>query len=288
MKDDLLKRGKMSNIRSYTQRTLKNLMVLSGGMCELCGMSIIRYGKEQQVYTIAELAHIIGLNNGSPRYNELKSTKYLNSENNIMVLCRNCHSIIDKNPDQYTVNYLIKKKRKHEKQVINNIDSIINRTKLGGNTEFKNLNKLYKYLFEGENENDEKEICEDKREFKYYENMILSLNNLSRAVRNALLDFSVAEPLNINKLLLPQNNNINKKLCVSYIIDAFGREQFSDIINPLINEEFIEPEIIEEDTVSERFVFYDLWVNILKFLDKEKISFSEVIIERNYAVFDEI
>lgn len=159
---------------------------------------------------------------------------------------------------------------------------------MGGNTEFKNLNKLYKYLFEGENENDEKEICEDKREFKYYENMILSLNNLSRAVRNALLDFSVAEPLNINKLLLPQNNNINKKLCVSYIIDAFGREQFSDIINPLINEEFIEPEIIEEDTVSERFVFYDLWVNILKFLDKEKISFSEVIIERNYAVFDEI
>lgn len=63
---------------------------------------------------IGELAHIAGLNPGSPRYDKKMSDEERNSVDNLIAVCPSCHSKIDAQPKMYTVEKLCKIKAEHE------------------------------------------------------------------------------------------------------------------------------------------------------------------------------
>jgi hypothetical protein len=59
------------------------------------------------IYDCAEFAHIWGREPGSARYNNGKKDAFVGSFNNGLLLCCNCHTIIDKNPKDFTTKKLV-------------------------------------------------------------------------------------------------------------------------------------------------------------------------------------
>ena len=91
----------------------------AGGRCELCGVFCF-----EDIYhfktNIGENAHMIADSSDGPR-----GTKFHKLDNNggetvdnLMFLCSNCHTTIDKNPNIYTLESLIETKIKHEKKIL--------------------------------------------------------------------------------------------------------------------------------------------------------------------------
>lgn len=54
----------------------------------------------------AEFAHIYGREPGSARYSASKKEAFIGSHKNGLLLCSNCHTLIDKHPDDFTVGVL--------------------------------------------------------------------------------------------------------------------------------------------------------------------------------------
>ncbi|MGL5869339.1 HNH endonuclease signature motif containing protein [Clostridium chrysemydis] len=99
----------------YNVRRL--LYANSGNICAMYGCS------NSLVYantaSINEICHIEAVNEKGARYNSDLTDNYVNSYENLMLLCPTCHSIIDnkKNEGFYTVAYLKQMKQFHEQQV---------------------------------------------------------------------------------------------------------------------------------------------------------------------------
>lgn len=66
---------------------------------------------------LGNIAHIEALNKEGARYNPNLSVEERNSEDNLMIVCKNCHEIIDADPEKYTVEYLKEIKRHHIKKM---------------------------------------------------------------------------------------------------------------------------------------------------------------------------
>lgn len=69
--------------------------------------------------SINEICHIEAVNETGARYNRNLTDEYVNSYENLILLCPTCHSIIDNklNEKFYTVEYLKQMKQFHEQQV---------------------------------------------------------------------------------------------------------------------------------------------------------------------------
>ena len=67
---------------------------------------------------ISEDAHIIGFSKKGPRAEKDLSDSEKNSETNLILICANCHTKIDKNPKIFTTKRLQKIKKEHEKEVL--------------------------------------------------------------------------------------------------------------------------------------------------------------------------
>ncbi len=105
--------------RKYPERILKALWARSGGLCMLCKKPVVIIDDPRNPPTIiGEMAHIHGLKPNSPRYDPSMTDEERNSYENLLILCRNCHALIDKNPDKYPPEKLKAIKREHEKWVI--------------------------------------------------------------------------------------------------------------------------------------------------------------------------
>lgn len=66
-------------------------------------------GKSQS----GKIAHIEALNEGGARFNPNLSLQQRNSEDNLILVCADCHDKIDSDPKKYTVEYLKEMKRNH-------------------------------------------------------------------------------------------------------------------------------------------------------------------------------
>lgn len=66
---------------------------------------------------IAEMAHIIAAVDGGPRTNHALSAEERGSFNNLILLCANCHTIIDKAPDDFPDPLLQKWKNVHRERI---------------------------------------------------------------------------------------------------------------------------------------------------------------------------
>ena len=89
---------------------------------------------------VSQMAHIRGEKPTSPRYDNKMTDKQRNSHENLIVVCNNCHKIIDDQWKTYTVEKLLEIKNNHEKWVIESTEKeLINIT-------FAELDIVTKYL----------------------------------------------------------------------------------------------------------------------------------------------
>lgn len=107
--------------RKPSDPIIKRLFADSKGFCAECNEELFTTGSN-----IAQICHIEALSSKGPRFNKaLKIDKKENGYENLIVLCSNCHIIIDTkgNEEKFDVPYLQKLKEKHkEKSLIDNSD----------------------------------------------------------------------------------------------------------------------------------------------------------------------
>lgn len=278
--------------RSYTTQTLKDLMLLSGGRCELCKKPIIQKvkSKELEYKYICEIAHIYGLNEGSPRYDKDIDQSELNDSSNLMVMCPSCHKKIDKDSADYSVDDLKKIKCVSERETVQDIMALTNSTNIGGHINYKNGKKLLNYLREDAPENNEifkldsLDQLNNLNDSDYpYEKMtrklVLSLNDLIIDSRTALLILS--------KVI---NNPKDYKLTYSYWESAYG-DDIKKVLNPLCINRYIDLSPWKEENIYDndisRLSIGNEWITIINFLTENHIPFEKLIIQRDYSIFDE-
>ena len=95
------------------------LMGLCGGKCEFrgCEKSIVQDMLTEEKSNLSNYAHIIASSSNGPRGDEFLSEKLSDDENNVMVLCRDHHKLIDDYPEKYTVDILKEMKKEHENYI---------------------------------------------------------------------------------------------------------------------------------------------------------------------------
>lgn len=167
----------IANRRKLSDPLIKKLFALSGNKCAMpkCGIKLA-YEENNQIRAI--ICHKEAANRGGPRYNPQQSNEDRHDYHNLIILCPNCHSDIDKNPDSYTPDYLRMVKRNHEAKFQNSPyhlpESIINILKISVNQDefsLNNIQKLFAIYFEIQNSK--------VRKFFYDNRLKYSLNNLS-------------------------------------------------------------------------------------------------------------
>lgn len=124
---------------AISEKSIKLLWSNAAGRCAFpaCNMRLtVEYSEENSPYTLGEMAHIRGKNPGSNRFDISQTNEERDSYKNLILLCPNHHTEIDKpeNEKKYSVQYLLGAKSKHEKWVI---ASLISR-KITSVSELKN------------------------------------------------------------------------------------------------------------------------------------------------------
>lgn len=95
------------------------LAMRSGDHCALpdCDRSLSVDGAEAPSVVTGQAAHIAGENPGSARYNAAMTAEQRDAYPNLIYLCGDCHTKIDKQPEDFPVEKLLAIKAKHEQQV---------------------------------------------------------------------------------------------------------------------------------------------------------------------------
>jgi len=100
--------------RNIKSTVIKSLYANSGNCCAFPGCRCILIDGN---VNIGEICHIEGLNPDSARYNPHLTNEESNSIENLILLCPNHHSLIDRDDDVYTVERLRDMKATHETHV---------------------------------------------------------------------------------------------------------------------------------------------------------------------------
>jgi hypothetical protein len=104
---------------AISDRTKRLLWSRSGGYCQNpeCHRDFFVFFQDGNISSLEELAHVIGQSNQGPRGKSDLSVTERDEYNNIILLCPNCHSLIDKNPLQFSVKTLQNWKQRHEEAI---------------------------------------------------------------------------------------------------------------------------------------------------------------------------
>src|ERR1700752_2273008 len=105
-------RGPTRRVAPFTKLLL---FVGAGGRCEFDGHNkyLLRHSMTLTEGNFAQMAHIVAFSPKGPRGARRFSAKYLNFAANLMLLCHECHKLIDTDPERYTVKALKKFKQRH-------------------------------------------------------------------------------------------------------------------------------------------------------------------------------
>ena len=99
-----------ANISAKDERILHSK---SGNRCAMCKELLVDPSNINAT-CIGENAHIYGEKPTAARYDKNQSEEFVNSEKNLIFLCRNCHKKIDGEETSYPPEYLFDVKQKHE------------------------------------------------------------------------------------------------------------------------------------------------------------------------------
>ncbi|HEX9929729.1 MAG TPA: HNH endonuclease [Pyrinomonadaceae bacterium] len=94
--------------------TVKKLFANSGGYCQNlnCNENLFKELEENEIH-IAEIAHIISVNEGA-RKNDKLSDEEKGNYDNLILLCPNCHTTIDKAEESFPEKLIFKWKNEHK------------------------------------------------------------------------------------------------------------------------------------------------------------------------------
>ena len=95
------------------------LFTLAGGRCQFdnCNRYLLTHHVTHRSGNFAQMAHIVAFRRAGPRGAALLPSAERNDLSNLMLLCPQCHKLIDDNPDLYPVETLQAFKRDHEDRI---------------------------------------------------------------------------------------------------------------------------------------------------------------------------
>lgn len=98
----------------------RDLWFAAHGRCEFAGCNkvLFKHGITMDECNISNYAHIIGDSPKGPRGDEKQSKELAKDINNLILLCPECHKLIDSDEEKYTVEVLRNMKREHEKRIL--------------------------------------------------------------------------------------------------------------------------------------------------------------------------
>jgi hypothetical protein len=104
--------------RSISARVTLRLYVQAGGRCEFdnCNKYLLEHGPTARPGNFAEQAHIYAFNERGPRGGG-ERPKDINALSNLMLLCKDCHHLVDSRAQDYPVAVLRKFKEEHEARI---------------------------------------------------------------------------------------------------------------------------------------------------------------------------
>lgn len=103
---------------SIGQKDIKLLWGRAAGRCSICGELLSADNmSEEFAYLIGEQAHVVGEKTNAARGKSNIDEEKRNSYHNLILLCPNCHTRVDKNPEDYSVEKLFIIKSEHELKV---------------------------------------------------------------------------------------------------------------------------------------------------------------------------
>lgn len=114
----------MSEMRNISTDVERLLWGISAGRCEFEGCNKVLYQHELtgNYVNLAQKAHIYAVNKGGARF-QPDTEGFKNSFSNLMLVCPQCHILIDRNEQEYSPEVLFIMKQNHEKR-INTLSSI--------------------------------------------------------------------------------------------------------------------------------------------------------------------
>ena len=103
------------SVRHIPHLTRLLLFVRAGGRCEFdgCPHYLIEHPVTLKEGNFAEVAHIVAFREDGPR-GAIFRPKNIHVPQNLMLLCPQCHKLIDDHPGDYTRRTLVEYKRRHE------------------------------------------------------------------------------------------------------------------------------------------------------------------------------
>jgi hypothetical protein len=96
---------------AHTQR---RLFAASAGYCQnpKCAQELFVDASGKSIH-VAEMAHVFAANDGGPRARPELSEKERGAFENLVVLCANCHTMVDKAPEAFSDGMMLGWKREH-------------------------------------------------------------------------------------------------------------------------------------------------------------------------------
>jgi hypothetical protein len=95
----------------------KRLWGRAAGRCSRCNLDLTMTLEHGGGSVIGEMAHIVARQQTGPRGSSAIDIDRRNSYENLILLCPNCHTMIDKDPDSFPVDMILSWKMEHEERV---------------------------------------------------------------------------------------------------------------------------------------------------------------------------
>ncbi len=110
--------------RQYKQTTLRRLDTLSGNQCASPSCTNLLIARDGETI-LSKVCHIQAVSLGGPRFNPNMTDDDRRHYNNLILLCDECHRIIDNSTNEldYTVEILEEWKKEHESKRLNILNS---------------------------------------------------------------------------------------------------------------------------------------------------------------------
>lgn len=108
------------------EKDIKLLWGRAASRCSLCKVELSQNKIAGGNYSIGEQAHIVAETESGPRGHSILSEDERNSYDNLILLCPNHHTIIDKDPSEYPIEKLHRIKSQHElwvQETLSNVDN---------------------------------------------------------------------------------------------------------------------------------------------------------------------
>lgn len=104
-----------------SQQVRRQLWSSSGGFCQnpSCRAKLFRFSDSGKATSIEELAHVIAQKPSGARGQSKFPSSQLDEFRNLILLCSTCHTLIDKNDDEYPVELILRWKEEHQERIRN-------------------------------------------------------------------------------------------------------------------------------------------------------------------------